>query len=148
MPFPLLGLLPSILKSVAKVSGLSVVADAADALQKAQLTPEQQAELQESLQRHEAAMKELSVEEMKTAMSESLAMLSSADKYVSRARPTGLYAFYAVSAAIAVGMLCGVHVDATAILTVLTPLGGVSGVYVYARTKEKLSLGGQSGVAE
>lgn len=139
MAFPLLGLLPTILKTIGRVTGLGVLNDASDALSKAQLTPEQQATLQSELMRHEAAMKQLSIDEMKTAMSESIAMISSSDRYVSRARPTGLYIFYGVSSAIAVGMLFGVKVDPTAILTLLAPLAGVSGTYVYQRTKEKLN---------
>lgn len=145
MAFPLLGLLPTILKTVARVTGLGVASDAADAIAKAQLTPEQQEALQAELGRHQEAMKALSVDEMKTAMSEALAMISSSDKYVSRARPTGLYIFYGVSGVIAVGMLFGVKIDPTAVLTILAPLAGVGGTYVYARTREKL---GKNGSAE
>lgn len=145
MAFPLLGLLPTILKTIGRVTGLSVVNDAAEALTKAQFSPEQQAQLQSELLRHEAAMKQLSIDEMRTAMSESLAMISSADRYVSRARPTGLYIFYGVSSAIAVGMLFGVKIDPTAVLTILAPLAGVGGTYVYSRTREKL---GKNGSAE
>jgi len=141
MAFPLLGLLPSILKTAARITGLSVLKDAGEALATAQLTPEQQAQLQEATQRHEAAMKQLSIDELRTVMSESLTMLQSEDRYVKRARPTGLYAFYAVCTAACVAIVLGVEVDATALLTVLAPLGGVTGTYVWARTKERLNGG-------
>lgn len=138
----LFALLPKILNVAGRVLGIGVLKDASAALSAVQLTPEQETQLQQALLVHEAAMKQLSIDEMKTAMSESLAMISSSDKYVSRARPTGLYIFYAVSAGIALGMLFGVHVDPTAVLTILAPLAGVGGTYVYARTKEKLSGNG------
>jgi hypothetical protein len=143
MAFPFLKLLPSVLRTIAKITGLPL-GDAATALEGAKITPEQQLALQESLERHEQAMKALSIDEMKTAMSESLAMIASPDKYVSRARPTGLYIFYGVSGGIAAAMIFGVHIDATAILTILGPLAGVSGTYVYQRTQEKLGRNGNS----
>ena len=139
----LFALLPSILKTVGNALNIGVVKDAAAALQGATLTAEQQASLQQALLTHEATMKQLSIDELKAVMSESLAMLSSSDKYVARARPTGLYIFYGVSAAIAIGMLFGVKIDPTAVLTILAPLAGVSGTYVYNRTREKLNGGGR-----
>jgi len=138
MALPLLSLLPGALKAIAKVTGLGVAEKAADALAGLQETPELRAALLE----HEQKMKALGIEEMKTAMSESLAMIGSDDKFVKRARPTGLYIFYAVSAAIAIGMLFGVQIDPTAVLTILAPLAGVGGTYVYRRTTEKLNGGG------
>lgn len=139
MAFPLLGLIPGILRTIASITGLSPVKEAADAIQNAQIPPEKLAELQEALQRHELAMKALSVEELKTAVSESVAMISSSDKFVSRARPTGLYAAYIVSAALGAALIFGVKVDATAILTLMGPMYGAASVYVYSRTKEKLN---------
>lgn len=151
MPFPLLGLLPSILRSVAKVTGISVVGDAADAITKAQLTPEQQAELQDQLLRHEQAMKALGLEELKTAVSESVAMIGSGDKFVSRARPSMLYAatgitillcfavFYAIVSSVKLDL--GVF---AAITSLLVPLWGASGYYIGQRTKEKLGRNGNS----
>src|SRR5437762_14304640 len=138
----LFSILPKVLQIAGNILGIGTLKDAGAAIKNLQLSPEQEAQLNQALMVHEAAMKQLSIDEMKTAMSESLAMISSSDKYVSRARPTGLYIFYGVSAAIAIGMLFGVHVDATAILTILGPLAGVGGVYVYARTKEKLGANG------
>src|SRR6267142_1360785 len=118
----LFNLLPTILKTVGKITGIGVLNDASDALSKAQLTPEQQTQLQTALLEHEAAMKQLSIDEMKTALSESIAMISSSDKYVARARPTGLYIFYLVSGGIATAMMFGVKIDPTAVLTILGPL--------------------------
>ena len=136
----LLSLLPGVLKTAAKVLGIDIEG-AAKAIVGNTLSPEQQAALEAGLRVHEEEMEKLSIEKLKTLMSESLAMLASPDKYVSRARPTGLYIFYSVSAAIAVGMLFGVHIDPTAVLTILAPLAGVGGTYVYARTREKLAGG-------
>lgn len=143
MALPLLALLPAALKTIAKITGLDIVGKAGDVLASTQLSPEKQAELQQAMLAHEAQMKALGIEEMKAAMSESMVMLGSDDKYVKRARPTGLYIFYAITAAIAVGMLLGVEIDPTAVLTILAPLAGVGGTYVYRRTTEK--LGGNGG---
>lgn len=135
----ILGLLPGILKTVAKITGLDIFNTAAGAV--GGMSPEEKIELQKAMMEHEAAMKQLGIEEMKAAMSESLAMIASPDRYVSRARPTGLYIFYAVTAVIAIGMLLGVEIDPTAIITILAPLAGVGGTYVYRRTTEKLNGG-------
>lgn len=139
---PILKLLPGLLKTAAKALGIDIES-AAKAIVGEQFTPEQQIALDAALKQHEAEMFQLGIEEMKVAMSESLAMIQSTDKYVARARPTGLYIFYAVSAALAIGMLFGIKVDPTAVLTILGPLGGVGGMYVYKRTTEKLNGNGQ-----
>src|SRR6266480_1088108 len=110
MAFPLLGLLPSILRTVASITGLAPVKEAAEALANAQLSPEKQEELQEALLRHEQAMKALSNDELKTVVSESLALIASPDKFTSRARPFGLYTFYAASLAAVLAVVFGVKV--------------------------------------
>lgn len=137
----ILSLLPGVLKTAAKVLGVDIEG-AAKAIVGNTLTSEQQASLTAGLREHEEEMKRLSIEELKVLMSEGMAMIASPDKYVSRARPTGLYIFYGVSAAIAIGMLFGVKIDPTAVLTILAPLAGVGGTYVYQRTREKLNGGG------
>jgi hypothetical protein len=139
----LLKLLPGILKTIARLTGLPL-GDAASALEGAQLTPEQAAAVQDALQRHEQAMKALSVEELKAVISENVAMVTSPDKYVSRARPTGLYIFYAITGVLAVAKILGAAIDPSAIVTILLPLGGTSGLYVYQRTQEKLGKNGNS----
>jgi hypothetical protein len=143
MAFPLLKLLPSILRTIVKLTGLPL-GDAATALEGAQLTPEQAAAVQEALQRHEAAMKALSVEELKAVISENVAMVTSPDRFVSRARPTGLYIFYLITGVLAVAKILGAAIDPSAIVTILLPLGGTSGLYVYQRTQEKLGKNGNS----
>lgn len=136
----LLSILPGALKAIGGLLGIGdKVKAVTDAIEGAAGTPELRAQLQTALQSHEEEMKRLSIEELKAVMSESIAMVQSPDKYVSRARPTGLYIFYGVSAAIAIGMLFGVKIDPTAILTILGPLAGVGGAYVYNRTREKLN---------
>ena len=148
MPFPLLGLLPGILRTVASITGLAPVKEAAEAIASAQLTPEQQATLQEALLRHEQAMKALSVEELKSAVSESVAMVQSSDKYTSRARPTMLYVATGITAVLCV--IVGIAVlkstkielgTVGAIVSLMTPLWGAGGYYIYARTREKLNGG-------
>ena len=138
-------ILPAVLKTVGSVLGLNVVKDAGAALAAAQLSPEKAAELQEALLVHEQAMAQISLDELKTVISESVAEIQSPDKYVARARPTGLYILYGVSGAIAIGMLLGVKLDPTAVLTVLAPLAGVGGTYVYQRSQEKIAQMGGNG---
>lgn len=152
MPFPLLRLLPGILKTVASVTGLDVAKQAADAIASAQLSPEQEATLQAELQRHEEAMKALSLDELKTAVSESIAMVQSGDRFVSRARPAMLYAATGITILLcfAVGYAIVRHIALdlgvfAAITSLLVPLWGASGYYIGQRTKEKL---GKNGSAE
>ena len=100
----LLTLLPGALKAIGGLLGIGPkVQEVISAIEGASGSPELRAQLQAALFSHEAEMKRLSIEEMRTAMSEGLAMIASPDRYVSRARPTGLYIFYAVSAAMSIG---------------------------------------------
>lgn len=140
MAFPLLKLLPGILKTIGRISGLPL-GDAAASLEKAEFTPEQQLALQEALQRHEAAMKQLSVDELRAVIQENIVATQNEDKYVRRARPTGLYAFYGICTATAIALLVGIKIDPVAILTLTLPMAGVGGTYVYNRTREKLKNG-------
>ena len=146
MAFPLLGLLPGILRALAKAVKLPILGEAADALSNTTLTPEQTAAAQEALQRHQEAMKALSVDELKAvvqaAMAENVAMVQSEDKFVKRARPFGLYAFYGITAAVALAQVFGQHIDAVAIMATLGPLGGAAGTYIYRRSSEKLGGNG------
>src|SRR5947207_1593768 len=82
------------------VHGIHAVTEAGNALAATQLTPEQSVALQTALAQHEEAMARVSLEELKTVMSESLAEIESPDKYTSRARPTGLYIAYLGTSAI------------------------------------------------
>lgn len=143
MAFPLLKLLPSILRTIGKITKLNALGDAATALQGATLTPEQEAQIQEELHRHEVAMKELAVEELKALLAEQRVEVQSEDAFVRRARPTGLYCFYAICTATALALIGGKSIDAAAILTVVGPLAGVSGWYVQSRTREKLNGNGR-----
>ena len=142
----LFSLLPSILKTVGNVLGIGVVKDAGDALAKAQLSPDQQAALQEAMLTHEKDMAQISLDELKTVMSESLAEIQSPDKFVSRARPTGLYFAYLGTLAIIVATIVGVKIDSGAIITLLAPMWGQAAWYSYNRTQEKLgATGGSNG---
>src|SRR5437879_2376229 len=124
MAFPLLGLIPGILRTIASITGIAPANVAADAIQNAQIPPEKLAELQEALQRHELAMKALSVDELKTAVSESVAMLQSDDKFTKRARPSALYAATLITAALAAAMIFKVHLDTGALTAIMLPLWG------------------------
>ena len=137
----LLGLLPGLLRTVGHILGIGAANDAATAIEGAQMTAEQRAALQVELQTHEEKMKALSIEEMKAAMAESLAMVESPDKYVSRARPTGLYIYYFASLflTVTIALASHGHPDPTAILAIIGPMAGVGGVYTWAKTKEKLN---------
>lgn len=140
----LLGLLPGILKTVGKVLGIGKLNEAADELTKAQIPADKQAEIQQALIAQVAQIRQLDVDELKQVMSEALAEIQSPDKYVSRARPTGLYLFYLVSAGLATAIIFGIKIDPTAVLTILGPMAGVGGTYVYRRTTEKLNGNGTS----
>lgn len=135
----LLGILPGALKVVGKITGLDIIKQAGEALEGSSLKPEQKVELEKALLDYNKEIRKLDIEELKTVLSENLAMIQSDDKYVARARPTGLYIFYIVSATLAIGMLFGFKPDPTAILTILGPLAGVGGTYVYKRTQEKMA---------
>ena len=142
MGLPIIGWLPKVIKAAASILGVDSVKDVVDAIENNKLTPEQRVKIAEMAASHEEELRRLDIDEMKSAMSEYIAMISSSDKYVSRARPTGLYIFYTVSAALAVAMMFGVKLDPTAILTLLSPLAGVGGLYVYKRTSEKMNGNG------
>ena len=139
----LLTFLPSVLKTLGGILGISdKVKVVTDALASAEGSPELRAQLQQALLGHEAEMQRLNIEEMKAAMSESLAMIASEDKFVKRARPFGLYAFYVCTLALVGAHIAGIAIDPAAILTILAPLAGVGGTYVYRRTTEKLNGNG------
>ncbi len=137
----LAGLLPTILKTVGKITGIGIVSDAGDALQKAQLTPEQQIALNAALAEHEEKMAQISLDQLKTVMSESLAEIESPDKFVARARPAGLYIAYVGTLAIIAAEIAGVKLDSGAIITLLAPMWGQAAWYTQKRTQEKLGNG-------
>lgn len=152
MPFPLLALVPDLLKTVAKFVGgddSSILGKAAAALENIAIPPEKQAEMQLALQKHEEAMESLSVEKMKAAVQESVAMIASPSKYVAWARPTMLYAATTITvylaAVLGYVMLKHTPIDwgAVGAITSLTgPLFGAAGYYIGQRTKEKLNGNG------
>lgn len=142
MALPLLKLLPSILKTVAKITGIDVVDKAADAIAGTTLTAEKQAELDQAVMQHEVEMKKLAVEEYKASAEVIKTEASSSDAYVRRARPTFLYIMYA---ALFVNYVVGsvVHLFRQDIVPVNLPEGllvlfgsGYLG-YSYLRTKDK-----------
>lgn len=144
MGIPLLKILPGALKAIAKVLGIGKLTEAADALENAQIPPEKQVELQQALIEQTTALRTLDVEELKVFMTEAIAEIQSPSRYVSWARPTGLYCFYFGSLALIVAMIFGVKIDLAPILGVLSPMAGVGGVYTYRRTTEKMNGNGTS----
>lgn len=139
MAFPLLTLVPGLLRTVAKFAGGDILGKAADTLENLAIPPEKQAEMALALQKHEEAMKQLSLEEMKTVLSESLAMVQSTDKYVARARPTGLYAAYLFTGAMIVAVIFQLPLDHALVAELVLPLYGAQGYYMHLRTREKLN---------
>jgi hypothetical protein len=140
----LIGLLPGVLLTVGKVLGIGGLDSAADAITSATMSPDLKVKLELALQEHEAEMKRLGIEELKTVLSETNAMIASPDKFVARARPTGLYVAYAISVALTVSLVAGLNIDPTAVLTICGPLYGAQSLYIHSRTKEKLNGGGHS----
>jgi holin (3TMs family) len=142
MGIPILNLAGKVIKAAAGILGIDSVKDVVDAIANNKMTPEQRLAIEASANEHEEEMERLNIEAMKVAMQESLAMVTSEDKFVKRARPFGLYSFYLASLALVVAEIAGAKVDPTAILTILAPLAGVGGTYVYKRTQEKLNGNG------
>src|SRR5437762_10714139 len=120
----LFSILPKVLQIAGNILGIGTLKDAGAAIKNLQLSPEQEAQLNQALMVHEAAMKQLSIDEMKIAMSESVAMIQSDDTYTKRARPTALYAATAITAGLAAAMIFGSHLDTGAITALLLPLWG------------------------
>lgn len=132
-----------VLRTAAKVAGVDIGGDggvlekAASILDRVKETPEMRAELL----KHEEEMKRLATEEMHVANEEALAMIASQDRFVSRARPTGLYLFYGCSVALVLAHIAGVKIDPGVVTTILLPLGGTGGLYIWKRTAEKMNGG-------
>jgi CRISPR/Cas system-associated protein Csm6 len=137
-PAILLKLIPDALKLLAGKfgpSGGEVLRDAATMLTARESDPEMQ-----------RALAELDLEKLKvdagiveSAETTDRVMIASEDKYVSRARPTGLYIYYLVTLAITGGLLWGKQIDPTAILTLVGPLTGTAAFYIHKRTMEKMA---------
>jgi len=154
----ILDVLPAILQTVSKVTGLSNVGDVVNALTGNTLPPEQKVALQQAMLEHENALAQINADQFKSVLTESLAEINSEDNYVKRARPTGLYVGYAVVAFLAAlqGFLLAKAVlhnppfsptwlDTGTMTTILTPLFGTGGLYMWLRTKEKTTSNGAGG---
>lgn len=141
MGIPLISLIPKVFKAAAGILGIDSVKDVVDAINNNKLTPEQRVELEQAVQEHTKEMRQLDITELKEVMSETSLMIQSTDKYVARARPTGLYTAYVISLGLAAALVFGVQIDATAILTLCAPMYGAQGYYMHLRTKEKMNGG-------
>jgi len=119
------------------------------------IPPEKKAQLQTLLYDHVEKMRSLGIEEMKVkmdelrlAISEDIEMIKSPDKYVSRARPTSLYAAVVLTSfmVVVVGilMLNKISIDWSGVASVsslILPLWGHAAWYSKLRTDEKLAQG-------
>jgi hypothetical protein len=141
MGFPLINIAAKVIKAAAGILGVDSIKDVVDSIENNKLTPEQRVAIETATQEHEKEMRSLDIEELKQVMSETSLMIQSDDKFVKRARPTGLYVAYACSIAMTVALISGTHVDATAILTLMAPLYGAQSLYIYKRTQEKMNGG-------
>lgn len=139
MSIPIGKIVTGVLRTAASVVGINVggnvLEEAAKVLERVQDTPEMRVALRE----HEQEMKKLANEEMQIANQEALAMIASEDKFVSRARPTGLYLFYVAAISLVIAHIFGKTIDPTFVWSVLAPLAGTGGLYVWKRTQEKLT---------
>jgi hypothetical protein len=137
-PVAILAALPSLLKTIGKITGITKVTEAGDALGATQLPPEKQAELEMALAAHAVELAKVSAGELATIVSESNAATASEDAFVRRARPAGLYVAYAITTALAVAMIAKIPLDTGAIATLILPLFGNAMWYTHSRTSEKL----------
>lgn len=149
VPKFLAGLLPGVLRTVG--SALPLLKGPADELAKAidggNLTPEQQAALEAELHAFEIRIAEIAIEEqrldveaLKTIVAESVAEIQSPDKYVSRARPTGFYAFVLACLVAMGGLVFGwvpTESQATVVAMILGALGGNAAWYAKLRSDDK-----------
>jgi hypothetical protein len=145
---PIVKILGGVLKTAAGIAGIhlgsaegGVLEKAGEILERIKDTPEMRLETM----KHEEELLRIANEEMKIANEESLAMLGSSDKFVARARPTGLYLFYIASLALVIAHIAGKTIDPTFVWSVLAPLAGTGGLYIWKRTSEKMNGNGHGG---
>jgi len=140
-----MGIFDSILKVVKTAAGLlgvTSVKDLTAAIEGGKLTPEQRVALDAAAKQFEIENRQIDLEQMKQFVSEAVAEINSGDKYVSRARPTGLYLAYVLSGLIVVGMLFKIAIDRALVAEIMLPMYGAGGYYMYLRTKEKMNGNG------
>jgi len=140
-----MGIFDSILKVVKTAAGLlgvTSVKDLTAAIEGGKLTPEQRVALDAAAKQFEIENRQIDLEQMKQFVSEAVAEINSGDKYVSRARPTGLYLAYVLSGLVVVGMLFKIAIDRALVAEIMLPMYGAGGYYMYLRTKEKMNGNG------
>ncbi len=137
----ILSIIPGILRTIGSVLGIGKATEVATSLEQMTLTPDQRATLQAAMAEHELQLKQLSIDELKAVMSESLAEIQSSDKFTSRARPFGVYVACLITTGLAAAIIAGVHLDTGAVVTLIAPLWGQTAWYTYQRTREKLGSG-------
>lgn len=143
-----LAFIPGALRLVSNVVGggaKKALLDTAEVVGGLSLTPEQQAALASELHEFEGKMRGFDVDVTKAAIASETAMIQSEDKYVSRARPTAVYAAVlftgTVVTTVEIMLLRVMHVDWSvigSITALITPMWGAVGYYFGQRTKEKL----------
>lgn len=134
--------LPKLLKTAGSILGVNSVGDIVDALEGNKMTPEQKVALDAAAKQFEIENRQIDTEQMKQFVSEAIAEIQSTDKFVSRARPTGLYLAYLLSGLVIGGMLFHIPVDRALVAEIMVPMYGAGGYYMYLRTKEKMNGNG------
>lgn len=140
MGLPIIG---GLIKAVGEITGLSSVKDVVDAIIGDKLTPEQKLQLNEAAKQYSIQDRQIDTEQMKLFVSEAIAEINSPSKFVSFARPLGLYFAYLLSILVVIGMLAHWNIDHALVAEVMLPLYGAGGYYMHLRTREKLN--GQNG---
>jgi hypothetical protein len=142
MGIPLLGLIPKIIKTAASILGVDSVKDVVDAIENNKLTPEQRIALDTAAKQFEIESRQLDLEQMKQFVAEAVAEIQSPDKFTSRARPSGLYFAYVLSALVIVAQIFHIQIDRALVAEVMLPMYGAGGYYMFLRTKEKMNGSG------
>jgi hypothetical protein len=137
-----------LLEGAAKAVGGALGIDVEGALDAIKNDPSP--EVQARLADFDVQMRELALQEMQTEIDAKVdlmvAEIQSEDAYVRRARPTGLYVFYA-AIILQTLVTCtsvffpGMNVPVEAFLSITTPLAGYSGWYAWNRSNDKKNLG-------
>lgn len=143
MGIPLISLIPKVVKVAASILGVDSVKDVVDALQNNKLTPEQRLALDAAEKQFEVEMRQADTEQMKQFVAEAVAEITSSDKFVSRARPAGLYLAYFFTGIVVVAAVFGTLEKELiqSVLLLLAPFWGSGGYYMHLRTKEKMNGG-------
>ena len=133
MSINVFSVLPDLVRAVGGIlPGASGLAnDLANAMQKSQLSAEQQQQLQAVMDAHAEKMRELDVQVETSDNAVAIATVQSTDKYVSRSTATLAYIAGGITAAMCGAILFGVKLDPTIVGTLLGALWAHTGTHAY-----------------